>query len=416
MYAGRYCDMGRRELVTRFGLLGLVAILAACGSLRPVATVTSPLPTPSATAAPVPAPSQSFWDRNFREPPPGILDVTQVDSSLGWILGAQCGASNPSVASSTRTFSGGCQYSVQPVDSAHPWPPAFTAKVGPVFSAADPGAPRFVHFLNRTDGFVYGRAAAFVTHDGGRTWSPAGLPTFDLVSITGVEKTAWAVTRDCASAATCPFGLRMSTDAGRTWSDPHALPGTFSPLGAIAYGSVGVVARDRRDLVITSDGGTSWRQIPGKCTSDSALRQVAATPDGRQLWQLCTTFPPQDDYNARLYLSEDGGLSWSRRGDDRLVFGAMLIMAAPGVGSVAMTSNGQQLMVTHNGGQTWIGSLVTFPPSNAYHLDQQRAISFGTSKDGLAFDVFGKVWATHDGGDTWADTHVSLSIPYADQP
>jgi hypothetical protein len=349
--------------------------------------------------------------------PPGILDVDVVDSSMGWILGAQCGFSVASPARSSLPV--GCQYGVQPVDAARPWPPAFTAKVGQPFLASDGDAPRSIHFLNRTDGFVYGHGVAFVTRDAGHTWKYSSLPTFEVVSITGRGKSVWAVTRDCAKGTACPFGVRSSMDAGQTWSSPRALPDGFSPVGAATYGPSSLVAWSQRDLVLTSDGGTTWTLINGKCSGDLALRQFAVTADGRQMWQLCTPFPPDYRFGlpsrVRLFLSEDAGISWSERGRQRFD-GVILIIASPVVGTLAIASDRQSMVVTHDGGLTWINSEITFPPASGSHLNDMRAMIFATAKDGLAFDVYNKVWATHDGGDTWADTQIFLSIPYADQP
>jgi photosystem II stability/assembly factor-like uncharacterized protein len=327
------------------------------------------------------------------------------------------------VSSPARTTPIGCQYGVQPIDgtyfdSSQKWPPAFTAKVGPPFAQSNGDAPRFVHFLNRTDGFVYGHGAAFVTHDGGHGWSPSLLPTPYLASITGRGNMAWAVTRDCPTGTTCPFSARLSTNGGRSWSQPRALPDGFSAIDATAFGSGGLVAWGHNDLVLTSDGGTTWTQMKGKCIGAFALHQFAATPDGRQMWQLCTPFPPDHSWmlpsKAQLYLSEDGGISWSVP-EGRLPAGSMLSMASPVAGTVVIGSNRQQMVVTHNAGVTWTGAEITFA-HHPNHLANMKAVRFATVKDGLAFDIYGDVWATHDGGDTWADLQLILMIPYADQP
>ena len=276
-------------------LLGSVIVLTACGSVHRLTAYVSPLATPTAIATPAAAATPtadatpSSAPATLPSPSPvaagpvparNIWDLDVVGQSLGFTLGWVC--SEFPVTPTTQ-----CKYVVAPSVESGPLHPI--GRVGPQFSATDGNAPRSVHFLNLIDGFAYGHALAFVTHDAAQTWADSGLPTFEVVSITGRENVAWAVTRDCANATTCPFSVRSSTDAGRVWSLPYALPDGFSPVDATTFGSGGVVAWSRSDLVLTSDGGNTWSQIKSQCAGDLALRDFAVTPDGRQMWQLCDT-------------------------------------------------------------------------------------------------------------------------------
>src|SRR5690348_10546187 len=138
-----------------------------------------------------------------------VIDFDLVDRNLGWVLAAVC---DHNVANGL----GNCQaWVVATRDGGHTW--VDPAKVGTLFSGYDADGPRHIHFANTSDGFVYGLGVAFVTHDGGRTWTRIPGQTSELIAITGFA-TVWAVLEPCATGSQCPFAVRASSDGGRTWA------------------------------------------------------------------------------------------------------------------------------------------------------------------------------------------------------
>jgi photosystem II stability/assembly factor-like uncharacterized protein len=203
----------------------------------------------------------------------------------------------------------------------------------------------------------------------------------------------------------CRGGLAGSSDGGRTW---RMLPGRWWEWSRVHFFSASDGLRvDLKRVLRTTDGGQSWQQIfenPG--TSDVPadallakarrdLEPVALVGIGRsRLWAIDTT---------RLYRSDDAGVSWvqvtlpdwqSRPVPrDTLPFLSNLGFADESNGWIV--GNGGLLMATRDGGRTWrIEDAGTTQPLSAVA---------GTS-----------------GGDTWAGGAYNMIVmrqsPGPDQP
>jgi len=104
-------------------------------------------------------------------------------------------------------------------------------------------------------------------------------------------------------------------------------------------------------VLVTRDGGASWRQIEG-IPQDAAVNTVAQDPQKSDSIYVGT--------KRAFYLSHDGGASWSRRGGN-LPFGDFTsILINPRNSEEVFVGNAYQtgeigggVFRTVNGGQTW---------------------------------------------------------------
>jgi len=155
-------------------------------------------------------------------------------------------------------------------------------------ATTDGDAPRLIHFLNARDGFVYGAAGVYASHDGGSTWTPLAVPFVFVGTLASYGDVVWLATYPCRKGTLCPYQVRRSADDGRTWSAPRDLPLNFSPEVASAFPSGLLLANPVSDfaLQVTTDRGVSWRDIKSPCPVNS-FRQSALSTDGGEIWVRC---------------------------------------------------------------------------------------------------------------------------------
>jgi photosystem II stability/assembly factor-like uncharacterized protein len=319
--------------------------------------------------------------------------VDLLDASNGWVLLSNC----------IQPMTGKCHYFVsRTVDGGHTW--SKVVQVGPAFAPSDGDAPRSIRFTSARDGFVYGGTVAFVTHDGGRSWGkiPGLHPTF-YVTATGLGANYWIVTYPCAKGTVCPYEVRSSADAGRSWSAPFTLPTDFNALGAFTIGTKGLLISSEPfgDMEMTLDDGASWQRVKTRCTGN-VYRGIAATADGNELWELCLNYPNYPTVQTaseKLFVSEDGGKTWTLRttsqvSGEQVQVDYLTILTSIGPGTALMASPRSTIAISHDSGATWkkVG-----PTGVGFTL-----IRFADTTNGWALDVSGNVWATNDGGDHWS--------------
>ena len=319
-----------------------------------------------------------------------FLDAAPLDASTGWVLLSNC----------IQPLTGPCHYSViHSSDGGRTW--SKSVQVGPSSDGSDAGVPRQLTFINPNDGFEYGSTSAFATHDGGRTWKAVGLKPYWFASIKGRGTTAWVISYPCAKGTLCPYEVRLSVDAGRTWSAPHPLPVGFSPADAVAIADTGLLVASvpAGDIELTLDAGTTWRSVAAKCPP-TTIRSVVTTYDGNELWVLCQG--TQGSGFTKLFVSTDGGKSWTVRtnlpGSENKApiyfspdYSTKLVSTRPG--TALITSNQMTIAITHDGGLTWstVGlEGILF-----------QSFTFASATDGWAVDNSTKIWTTSDGGDDW---------------
>jgi len=211
--------------------------------------------------------------------------------------------------------------------------------------------PQWVEFVDADDGLMGGLAegrlaSLYATHDGGATWAPTRLPD-------PPERIGAGASSVLSGAQALPGGavmvdlsiypregyryarsyLYLSTDGGRSWSQPRALPGP--QWDAVDRRSV--IATSGQALFTSSDGGGTWRRrqatLPASRPRDGDVFnafQFAAPAflDGHVGWatlvttQRCVGAPhPQScaehpQIGWAVVRSSDGGATWSEVSTD----------------------------------------------------------------------------------------------------
>jgi len=343
--------------------------------------VAPPKVSPAPSAVPTAAPKTPAAPAGY-----AILDAAPLDALSGSVLLSNC----------VHPLTGRCHYSVvRTSDGGRTW--SKPVQIGPSSSGSDAGVRRKLTFINANDGFEYGSTAAYVTHDGGRTWKAVSFQPSWFGLIKGRGTTAWVISYPCPKGKLCAFDVRSSADAGRTWTAPQPLPIGFSPDDGATIADNGLLLSSgpTGNIEITLDRGTTWSFVATRCPANT-MHSVVTTADGIELWELCQTDAQPGTSN--LFRSTDAGRSWAAR--NRLpptIKGLPLDNAAKLVatraGTALMASGLISIAITHDGGLTWaIVGPVGYPFGS---------LNFANATDGWALDVSGNLWTTSDGGDHW---------------
>lgn len=126
----------------------------------------------------------------------------------------------------------------------------------------------------------------------------------------------WALVRPSGVGGAGPGRLEVSTDAGRTWRDVGAIPGTGNAEQVTRVSqragfvvSVGTAGDHLGSALFeTADGGASWQRRTDPCGSlpDQQLSAV----DADHLLLACGGEPAQSRPAMSVYVSADAGRTW----------------------------------------------------------------------------------------------------------
>ncbi len=378
---------------------------------------TPPAPAPAATALP-PVPA------NF-----AATSVTFVGTQTGWVLGqadipGQCATQY--CTSVARTDDAGASwYGVR----------------APVTGAPDGAAGvSQIRFLNTQDGWAFG-PELWATHDGGQSWARIRTGGLRVTALETVGARAFAVWAHCTGtgqdfAAGCTtFGLYSSPASGDGWSTvPGAGAGADISFGGKATSAALVLTSSRGYLLTPSgilltgpvDGTGSW-QVPPSATPQNPLCQPGtAHPDGQpsgaslaasdstDLVLVCagTVSAGGDSQQKTLYVSQDSGRTWQRRGELPASGIAMSAAAQPGGTVIVATSAG--LDVSGDGGSSWQRRLLS--PAGSGSAGSASPAGPTGPAEGFAYAGMTTVtqgvavpadagqhamWFTFDGGTSW---------------
>jgi photosystem II stability/assembly factor-like uncharacterized protein len=262
------------------------------------------------------------WTRQLERAPRHLVGIAFADASHGWAVGAQgliLATSDGGASWHTQTSSGPHLWQVACVDARHVW------AIGPAGELVS-------------------------TTDGGASWHTSVVPSVAHSSFGGVglafadARRGWIV----AGHLIC-----RTSDGGATWALQHRRSGEW--LAAVACSdarhawAVGKAGNDAPLVLATSDGGATWQRqhvgTPGLVYGDFALSAVACCGD-RLAWAGSSS-------QQLLTRTSDGGRTWKV---ERIPGASVYAMAAANADHVILTTNGQPVLFSGNGGLTWNAS------------------------------------------------------------
>lgn len=263
------------------------------------------------------------WTCQLERAPRHLVGIAFADASRGWAVGTH--------GLILATTDGGASWQAQSSSGPHLWQ----------VTCAD---TRHV--------WAIGPAGELVsTTDGGATWRTAKVSGVARAGIGGVglafadARRGWIVARSL---------IWHTSDGGATWTVQHRRPGEW--LTAVACSdarhawAVGKAGDDDAPLVLaTSDGGATWqRQHVGRAGlvyGNFALSAVTCSGD-RLAWAGSNS-------QQLLTGTSDGGRTWKVK---QLSGDSVYAVAVANADHVVLTTNGQPVLFSSDGGATWNAS------------------------------------------------------------
>jgi photosystem II stability/assembly factor-like uncharacterized protein len=173
-------------------------------------------------------------------------------------------------------------------------------------------------------------------------------------------------------------------------------------------------------LVVTTDGGSTWRNV----TPPGGLGSGVAFLDAQHGWvAVSEAFTSTNDPSygrIDVWRTTDGGQTWTKAQLPKAVsnqFGEILpevqfdfLDASHGFaflsGNLAKGRNDSDLFWTADGGRTWSADR----PTGNGHEGIEGTVAFATANDGVIVNAMhgNGIVVTHDGGRTWTDATFVL--------
>ena len=276
-----------------------------------------------------------------------------------------------------------------------------------------------VAFASALDGWAVGPGGIVLhTVDGGVSWTrkedgievPAaatarGVNAFDVVRFLDARRgimSGWGTTDEVAGSfgpitlyRTQAFVL-LTEDGGASWrpapiDGAPAIEGGRGAAACLTESGISVIARERTPLLLSRDAGRTWQSMPATADFPHALDVACERDESIGL----------SGFNL-VVRSDDGGLTWTTVAD-----AGYNCCYAP----LDFTSElrgwrgGNQLQRTDDGGLTWVTVDAAIPPGFEIH-----ALRFATADEGL-WVATGAGGVTHDGGLTW---EPAIVVPFRD--
>jgi photosystem II stability/assembly factor-like uncharacterized protein len=232
----------------------------------------------------------SSWELQQSGVTDTLLDISFGDSLNGMAVG------NKSIILKT-------------VDGGKTWQKLKTKldSIGETFSL------KYVNCFGKDTCWITFSYALFFTFDGGKTWGGTG---FDYKTVIDVcfknSHTFWAVCSDGVSFKTSNGGLSFDTLQKPVFPKDTVKPRTWS-IGNILFvnDSIGWISNESGYLVLTNDGGISWKQLPLVDTTTYNIESPYFLINGFHFFTHSNGVVLAWYPKRILYKTYDGGLTWA---------------------------------------------------------------------------------------------------------
>jgi len=273
------------------------------------------------------------------------------------------------------------------------------------------------------DGALYasvgGDPRLFHLPPNGARWEPLSLLPGEP-AVYGVSASA-----PPALVVTTDAGLAVSRDGGQTWTQaageglPPADPYRLSPLPAADFAASGVAYLIYNGRIYhTGDGGDSWQEVE----EVADVEALTETPDGRWIglardavyerdpetgqW---TSYPSRFDgapatvrfvtdqlavavADGSLYLSQDGGRSWSLIGESSLDYASGYLISPRFDADRAIYARGATaIYVSTDAGLTWVEAVEGLPPCEYYDSPECDVVLLGAAPTETGYILYASV-------------------------
>lgn len=327
-----------------------------------------------------------------------ILDMSFIDASHGWLLASLCDGSGQCRPGVRYTADGGLTW------QALPDPPAEIA--WNVESGPGKGI-RSILFSNTNLGWLYG-PGLFATQDGGQTWKDESnmlvSPSTEAFGVETAGNSTWLVGRFRGTPGECDYQWTDIFSPLDTW---HQIAIQFctvemdiqivrlDPENAwvITWGN----SKGNLSLLSTQNAGASWQSIGLPESLKFAVEARLSVPDPQNLWLVTAGVPGAGQQLKSVYLSIDGGKTWSEPGS-LPTSGYLDELAAISPLAAFLRLGRGTLYRTLDGGKSWQEAI---PLEQANPGDSSGwHIQFVDSHHGWA-SLQNRVFRTADGGRSW---------------
>jgi photosystem II stability/assembly factor-like uncharacterized protein len=247
-----------------------------------------------------------------------------------------------------------------------------------------------VTFVNANVGYAVGCGGSVIrTTDGGAQWTVmTATPSSELNSVAALDESRLVAAGNFG-------GLFSSTDAGATWND-HSVGGTASFYAVSAAGSNTYVAIGANNLFYQStDGGMFWTKLNFTGGRSMSWRGTVGVIGGGA---------------GEVVLSTDGGSSWTPKGSRAATFPLSDVAFSSPTNAVAV-GNGPAVLRSTDGGLTWEPHQLPLNPGS------MAAVTFRTPTAGYAVggDYYNPYFLrTSDGGSTWSASPTGYQSAWSD--
>lgn len=348
----------------------------------------APVPTGSTSDSRGTAGSQASSGGSASQPAaqPDLLSIHMIDATHGWGLapgsllqtadGGHAWATSLAVSGAVAGFYGahdawaatapspGKMVVYRSVDGGRAW-----SRTN--LSSRSPLSPRFITFSSPTDGWMWASAGVsmsseagslFSTTDGGADWTaiattgtaagaiPIAGIKHGFIFITGHE--GWMANRPSLGGASWIYS---TADGGRSWTG-HGLPSALAIAPVVQVGLLlGIPGGVILGILEDQSGGRELLVAKTGPAGKWHVGQAIHSPSGDMAVAFADVLHGMATNGPQVYVTEDGGQTWtSYRPNRPLTAIAQLDLVSPSVGfALLRQGEGNLLLSTDNGGHTW---------------------------------------------------------------